>query len=51
MNKKKKLKKKKKKKNPDQKRTVGEYNHFSDDHITALTTVNYSLLSKSRHLG
>ena len=34
----------------DQKRTVGEYNYFSYDHIEALTTVNYSLMSKSRYL-
>ena len=31
-------------------RYVREYNHFSYDHIKALTTVNYSLMSKSRHL-
>ena len=29
---------------------IREYNHFSYDHIKALTTVNYSLMSKSRHL-
>ena len=44
-------KKKNKQKNAtDQKRTVGEYNYFSYDHIEALTTVNYSLMSKSRYL-
>ena len=43
-------KKPKQKNATDQKRTVGEYNYFSYDHIEALTTVNYSLMSKSRYL-